>query len=320
MDGRLSVFWAMQQNIFRNGMTHIKYERISKHDFAITIPKVTRPFGTPFEELTRITDELPDQVSVLASGGVDSEFMIKWLAKTKKVVAVCYKLIYDGKVINQHDIEWIDQLKDVCQIEYKTLDLQSFWESNWFWEYVERYKCTSPQLPIHAYMAWLGSAESFFILTAVHPEPKCFSGTTWVQEREKDYSVVAELHGRNCLVSPLRANSEMLASLLASDEFKNFHTFGIIDGRERKSLQYFEWFGIQTQIRPKYHGFEGSSEIDNQMRKRIFERFGYSECHLYIPYQTILENLQKEDAIYSTSDKKYIRIVDKTCHNIGPAQ
>jgi len=297
--------------------THIQYERLNDHDFAFTIPKVTRPFGTPQEELDLIVKRMPRDVTVLVSGGVDAEVMAKYIAKTKNVTALCYRLYYGDRFINKHDVEWVKELNDVCDIEYEDFDVKHFWESNWFWEFVKTHKCTSPQLPLHAFMAFIESSIQFTVLPAIHPEPKHFKDTTWIQVREKDFSVVAALEGKKCLVSPLQSNSEILGAMLSQPEFKNFHTFGVTDGRARKSQQYFDYLGIETKPRPKYHGFEGSEDLDNGMRDRIFNMFGYSESHLYVPYKDMLDNL-KADTTYSPSDK-YLQILDTRSHHVFPA-
>jgi hypothetical protein len=281
-------------------MKHNDYTRINTDHFGITLGKANA-FGSPEEELTKITRRLPEQITVLVSGGADCEVIVKWLVRLgKKVTAVCYRYLYGGKCINEHDIKWVDELATICPIQYKTINLETFWHSKWFWQFLNVHKCTSPQLPIQTYMTFVESMERFTILPAIHPEPKMVNGVTHIQEREKDYAVLKYLVGENCLVSPLRSTPEMIASLLSSEEFTQFHTFGISDGRDRKHIQYKSWFDIDIKPRQKYHGFEGSEDIDNMMRTRIYQKFRYSESWIFIPAQEMLANLLAKSTTYST--------------------
>jgi hypothetical protein len=281
-------------------MTHNLYQRIDADNFSITLGKAGS-FGTPNEELAKIAATLPHKLTVLVSGGADCEVMTRWMVRAgKDVQAVCYKFMYKGKCVNEHDIAYVSELAGVCPVKYKTINLEIFWSSNWFWSFLEQHKCTSPQLPIQAYMALIESMERFTILPAIHPEPKMLNGVTHIQEREKDYAILAYMAGENCMVSPLRHTPEVMTSIISSNEFTNFHTFGIDDGRDRKYLQYKEWFDIDIKPRQKYHGFEGSEDVDNMMRQKIYDRFGYSESWIFVPAQEILDNLLTQVATYST--------------------
>jgi hypothetical protein len=281
-------------------LVHNTYQKIDSDNFAITLGKAG-VFGTPNEELAKIASTMPQKLTVLVSGGADCEVMTKWMVRAgKDVQAVCYRFMYGNKFVNEHDVTWVSELDTVCPVKVKTIDLKVFWQSRWFWEFVTVYKCTSPQLPIQTYMTMVESMEQFTILPAIHPEPKLLNGITHVQEREKDYGVLRYLGNENCLVSPLRHTPEMIASILASDEFTMFHEFGIQDGRDRKHIQYKEWFDIDIKQRDKYHGFEGSEDIDNMMRKRLHDKMNYSESWIFVPAQEMLDNLLTKATTYST--------------------
>jgi hypothetical protein len=287
---------------------HNIYHQIDNDHFAITLGKA-EDFGTPNEELARIADQYPQSITVLVSGGADSEVMAKWMAgHGKDVTGVAYRFLYEGKCVNEHDLAYVPELDSHCKLVYKDINLDVFWESKWFWDFVAAYKCTSPQLPIQAYMAMVESMERFTILPAIHPEPKIVNGATHIQEREKDYSILAYLQGFNGAVSPLRSTPEMIASLISSPEFTDFHTFGVSDGRDRKHLQYKQWFDIDIKQRQKFHGFEGYEHIDNEMRERIFLKHGYSESWMFIPADEMLENFKTKETVYSTQTHiPYIR-------------
>jgi hypothetical protein len=298
---------------------HVKYKRTGPHDFEITYPKVG-PFGSPSEELQKITDKLPLELTVLVSGGADSEVMAKWFARAGKIVtAVAYRIIYEGRLVNEHDLEWVKELDNICPIVYKDFDLKKFWESPWFDAFVGSTKCTSPQLPLHAMLAIKEEQKSFVILPSIHPEPKFCWNATYVQEREKDYIATKHLSKyRKIMVSPLRANSEIIASIMTSPEFRDFDKFGLADGRARKPEQYMEYFGIDIKPRPKYHGFEGSEDLDNGMRQKIWDKYKHSEVHMYIPAKEMLWRMMMGDTTYSTH--KYKKIVYEGVHLVGPAQ
>lgn len=297
---------------------HISKKQISKDDFQINVPKLTRDVLSPLEEAKLLINQLPNNVNVLCSGGVDSEVFAKLLAKSgKNVTAVCYEFTYDGIVINEHDLKWIAELEGTCSIVKKSLDVKKFWASDFFFNFINDYKCTSPQLPIQAFLAEEESKNKFTILTAVHPEPKCFDSHVWIQEREKDYAVSEYLaKNENCLVSPFRSNSEMMTSMLLSSEIRNFDEFGLRDGRTRKPNQYKQWFDIDVKARPKYHGFEIFQAEDNAMRDLIWDLHKYSEVHMYIRVEDLLRN-SHNDSTYSTIDE--VKVIYNSSHHVGNA-
>lgn len=297
---------------------HISKSPISKDDFQITIPKLTRDVLSPLEEAKLLIDLLPNKITVLCSGGVDSEVFAKLLARFgKNVSAVCYEFVYDGTVINEHDLRWVSELENTCNIVKKSLDVKKFWASDFFFKFISDYKCTSPQLPIQVFLAEEESKNEFTVLTAVHPEPKCFDSHVWIQEREKDYAVTEYLaKNENCLVSPFRSNSEMMFSMLQSSEIRNFAEFGLRDGRTRKPNQYKQWFDIDVKSRPKYHGFETFQLEDNAMRDKIWNLHKYSEVHMYIKVEDLLLNSDK-DASYSTLNE--VKVIYNSSHHIGNA-
>jgi len=298
----------------------IKYSSLGPHDFSVSYPKVDS-FGTPKEELQKIFDKLPQDLIVMASGGIDSEVMARLLIEAgKNVTAVAYNLRYENKTVNEHDIAWVEELSGHCELKYKYFNLKEFWEGKEFDMIVKNFKCTSPQLPIHLYIArwWAATSKKLVILPSIHPEPKHFRDTTFVQEREKDYAIAQAFGKSNVLVSPLKSSPGIIASILNSNEFKNFHTYGLVDGRSRKPQQYKEYFDIEVKPRPKYHGFEGSEDLDNGMRQKIWDKYKHSEVHMYIPANEMLENMKAGEFTYSSD--KYLKIMYDECHMIGPAQ
>lgn len=291
----------------------MKYEQLDKDNFQITIPRITRIPRKPNIELAVIASELPDEVRVLASGGIDSEAMIKALSATKKVTAVVYKIYYEGELINEHDLAFIDNIFDSCaKAEFKQVELADFWSSSFYKNFLKRHKCVSPQLPLQAWMALNESNYGFTILPAIHPEPKQINGEVYVQIREKDFAIEHELAGfRNILVNPLCNSSEIIASILMCEEFRSFAEFNLKDGRARKTQQYQEYFGVYCPPRPKLTGFEKIQSIDNQKRKEIWDQYHHSSVDLYIKAEEMLANLFLIDATYSTLDNKYIKVIEK---------
>lgn len=296
------------------GSTKMKF-RDSIHltnAWGIHFNKISRGVGKPYDEFKSIINQIHKQytnIAVLVSGGIDSELVCKMFAKKQKVIAVAYKFLYEGVVINQHDLEYLKHLKsNNITLISKEIDLKYFWESSFFSDFLKKYRCTSPQLPIHAYICHDVSKLGYFpILPEMQPELKMFAdGSFHFEEKEKDYAVVKYLKDNNidCLESPLQCNPEILYSILTSPEMLAYinDPQGHADSSVFKREQYQEWFDIELIERPKFHGFEGSENIDNYYRKLIYDEFNYDDIRMFIPYQTLVSSLEKTDRLFMTTD------------------
>lgn len=293
-----------------------EYTRIDRDHFVVSYDGANN-FGTPMEEFQKIAAKMPDRVTVLCSGGIDSEAMARLLAKCgKEVTAVAYILVYQDKNVNEHDLKWVEGLRGVpnIRVTYQYFHLDWFWKSSWFWNFFKQFKCTSPQMALQSMLTLEQSLGSFTVLPAIHPEPKMWGDEVVVQIREKDFATLRCLKYQNCMVSPLQSNASMYASLLSSNEFQNFASFGLQDGRDRKPEQYKEWFDLDLQRRPKYHGFEMIQEEENQIRKEIYNRFGYSESWMFVPVDILLRNFKRGSTAYG-SQYQY-NIIEKGAYTL----
>jgi hypothetical protein len=94
-----------------------------------------------------------DHITVLLSGGLDSQFSAN-LAKryAKSMNAVCFRFIWDGRVINATDIVNAQEFATVIGIDldYEDFDLSYHYDNEQL-EYLTHYRVYSPQLS--AYIA-----------------------------------------------------------------------------------------------------------------------------------------------------------------------
>lgn len=280
--------------------------------WGLFISRIKRGVRTPIEEIEIIIDGLKNKsrVAVLSSGGIDSELMVNLISRKMPVAAVAYKFIYENRILNSHDLEYLSGISDNINVTVKeySIDLKEFWNSSWYWDFIKKYRCTSPQLPVHAYMCELAYKQGYYpVLTEMQPELKMFEdGSFHFEEKEKDYSIVRYLRDNkiDCLESPLQCNPEILYSILTSIEFKNYmkQPENQRDSSAFKRQQYQSWFNVDLIERPKFHGFEGSEDIDNYYRKQIFEKFGYDDIRLFIPYNVLINSLCTSDRLFLTSD------------------
>lgn len=281
--------------------------------WGVYFSKICRKVESPKNEVDYIIKKIlaeKKNIAVLASGGIDSELLIKLIARYTNITALVFRFVIQNKIINEHDLHYIDLLQkdNNIKIIYQNLNLETFWKSKWFWTYLKNYRCTSPQLPIHAYICELSCKQGYFpILTEMQPELKMFdNGTFHFEEKEKDYSIVKYLRDNNidCLESPLQSNPEILYSILTSKKMKDYivNPQGQMDSSFFKRDQYQSWFDIELQERPKFHGFEGSENIDNYYRKLIYDTFKYDDVRLYIPYQVLVSSLESNNRLFLTSD------------------
>lgn len=284
----------------------------SKSAWGVYFSKIFRPTLSPLQEVNSIISDTlskKENIAVLCSGGIDSEIIAKLFAQHSKITALVFEFEFQNKIINQHDLEYVDCLIDPnIDIVVKKIDLESIWESSWFWDYIKRYRCTSPQLPIHSYMCEAASKMGYYpVLTEMQPELKMFeNGSFHFEEKEKDYAVVKYLRDNNidCLESPLQCNPEILYSILTSNDMISYikNPQGFRDSSNFKREQYQNWFNIELKERPKFHGFEGSEDIDNHYRKQIYDRFTYDDIRLFIPYNTLISSLESNDRTFYTTD------------------
>jgi len=281
--------------------------------WGIYFSKITRETSSPAIELDLIINNTlakNKKIAVLVSGGIDSELIVKLFARHTQITALVFRFMFQNKVLNQHDLDYICYIQQDNNVEIviKDIDLELLWDSDWFWNYIKNYRCTSPQLPVHAYMCEEASRLGYYpVLTEMQPELKMFAdGTFYFEEKEKDYSVVKYLRDNkvDCLESPLQCNAEILYSILDSKEMKQYiqNPQGHMDSSHFKREQYENWFNLEIIERPKFHGFEGSEHIDNYYRKLIHDKFGYDDIRMFILYNTLLLSLKTEDRLFMTND------------------
>ncbi|AVH84973.1 hypothetical protein RsoM2USA_44 [Ralstonia phage RsoM2USA] len=278
----------------------------SRDRWCMDIGGISRNVGSPRSELDMVVDKIiadagSKPIAVLASGGIDSELMMVALGEKTLIHAIHYEFLYNNQTLNSADTEefftsqMLIPFADCITYDVRRINLNAFWGSYFYDNFLTYAVCPSPQLPIHAFMATSLINEGFYVvLTEMQPELKVLDdGRVMFEEKEKDYAVANYLKGMMCCESPLQSTPEIMYSILTSNTFKKFAENPTAkDSAEFKRDQYREMFDIDLVDRPKLHGFEGFEHIDNKYREKIYQRFAYDDRRLFIPYDTLIYKME----------------------------
>ena len=110
------------------------------------------------DAVIKVTEQFPPPYNLMISGGADSQAMLWCWHKSGipfNVITVKY-LNNDGQILNSHDIDNVNNIKEVYGIDVTYLDfyLIHFLENN-MKDYAVKYQCTSPQITTYMRMSEL---------------------------------------------------------------------------------------------------------------------------------------------------------------------
>lgn len=209
-----------------------------------------------------ILDHYPRPVTVLLSGGIDSQAMADAFVRTRRrdefeIVAFDYN---DG--LNAYDIDWARAWADRVgtKIEVRSFDVIAFHESGELFDYAERYHNNSPHTIIHTKLASTLPGTAVFagnplsVKAGVEGLPNYSLFATHRYARIESKPIV----GQFFMYSP-----EVTYTLLERVPFEAPDTY------EMKTRRYRDNGFRILDVPKKFHGFEALKEYYDQFDDRV---------------------------------------------------
>lgn len=241
-----------------------------------------------------IAGQTDKEISVLFSGGIDSEVTLRSFVESGiPVQAVIARYKND---LNIHDISWAIIACEALNVPYKIfdLDLISFWEDKSYY-YAQVSQCLSPQLTVCMWLAdqisgypVLGSGECLLV-----KDDETSIWSLWEKERIASWFRFFIAREREACPSFFQYTPELILSYildpLIQDLISNPDNKNLLNSAEIKLNFYQQHFDILP--RPKYTGFEKVQDEDFKYRSRLKQKFSSSDDIVKTPVGRLVEEL-----------------------------
>lgn len=241
-----------------------------------------------FRAARLIHESSDEKANILFSGGNESEIVVRsFLAQNLPFNVSILKFKNN---LNLHDISFAVVFCEQYGISYDVieLDIKNFLEGEVF-DYAERTKCPSPQLPPTMWLAdqidglpIMGSGEPY--LSKVVPDDYIpgkspYEPSEWVfQEKERIQAWYRHflIQNRPAVPGFFQYTPELMYMFLKSpvvQELVSNKREGKLSTVSTKGETYRLWFPDMID-RPKFHGFEEIMEWDQVARESLQEQYG----------------------------------------------
>jgi len=238
-----------------------------------------------------IADIATDDISVMLSGGADSEITAWALLDAGIPFRAAVMRFKDGK--NKHDIDYAIKF---CQyhnidIDFYDLDVEEYLLSSEFENTVKSYQTTCER----ATSLWLAKQiPNFTILGQGEPVVVKYLGKWCFQEKERicswnKYWIFNQIPG---IPGFHQFSPEQILSCL-----KDEMTLDLINDKtdywsnDKFKHSFYKKHYPEFEIRDKYTGFEKLAKINIPMRERILATFPYFIGEWQITYEQAINNL-----------------------------
>lgn len=312
----MTLFDYTHQNHFKFGYRiHDEYYWMfptpasAEHEFAVAYG-VCKQEPTDFKEecyrAARLIHESSDEIAnIMFSGGNESEIVVRsFLAQGLPFRVSILKFKNN---INLHDISFAVVFCEQRGIEYDIieLDIKQFLEND-LYDYAERTKCPTPQLPSVMWLAdqidglpILGSGEPYVAKVVPDdyvPGESPYEPSEWVfQEKEKIQSWYRHflIQKRPAVPGFFQYTPELMYMFLDSPvvrELVENKRHGKLSTVSTKGETYRLWFDDMIP-RPKFSGFEKLDEWDEVARENLTERYGAYDRVVSTEYNQFMRRL-----------------------------
>jgi hypothetical protein len=227
-------------------------------------------------------------VSLMFSGGIDSELMVRTFKMTKRPFDVVIG-DYHGK--NKHDYEYALACCEELKIKPNIIqiDIEKFWSDD-LYEYAKLSQTFSPQLCTYMKLASnitnsicvFGGGENHLIKK---------TGEWFLSEKER----ISSLH-RFFLKSNIsghggffQSTPEIIISAMQDRYLKKYLSDDFVDSKDFKSLWYNDILDIS--FRPKYTGFENFQDLDYVHRSELKKNPLYGDDIIYTPISNFIQEV-----------------------------
>jgi hypothetical protein len=256
--------------------------------------------------ISESTDEIPN---IMFSGGMESEIVIRSFERQHLPFRV--SILRFKKNLNIHDICFAVTYCESRSIPYDIIDLniETFMEEQ-VYEYAERTKSCSPQLPPTMWLAdqidglpILGSGEPYVYKQVpedyISGESPYESSDWFFSEKERIQAWYRHFIQQNRPAIPgfFQYTPELMYSFLSHSIIKllvNDEYHGKLSAVTSKNNIYKSWYD-DLWNRTKHTGFEKLSELDETVRENLLDLYGNYNRMASIEYHTFMSKLMKED-------------------------
>lgn len=297
-----------ENNHFKFGYDHIWFEfrKNLNQKWIVDYGQCHRTTDSFYSECLqtarRIYENAGQKVTVLFSGGVDSEVALQSFVLAK--IPVTATILRFKNELNLHDISYALQACEKLDVKYQIIDLDiiKFWENQLF-EYADPTYCISPQLLSTMWLSdqvdeypVLGSGECLLVkeygddyVPGVSPYLHS-EWTLWEKEKIAAWFRHFIYKKRNACPGFFQYTPEIILSYLLDpfvEKLTQSQMIGKLSTASSKLAIYQQHF--QLVDRPKYSGFEKIEPQDAYFRKILVERFpGTNEI-----FRTSVSDLKK---------------------------
>lgn len=292
------------------GKTSASSRQTEKDEFSIHLGYAMRPIGTFAEEAVRVAQNIaentPGPVTILASGGSDSEVVIKSFLIAKRPFQV---VTFDMSSLNGDELSHLDSFCRSHQITYKRhhIDVVKFLENDVV-DFARTSGSTSPQ--INTLLYGLSQIDGHLVLgdgeLSIHRIEKKFF-EVW-QERQSYARWMLATNRPGC-PSFFSYSPEIELAMYSDPIVEDFTNVGwhLLDSSHFdycKPFLYYHHFG--TRIREKVQVFKPIQELEHSCHSHLQKILPGADSEVRMSYEKILSKLQKNTSLQEPlrSDKE----------------
>lgn len=281
----------------------------AQDQFRMHLGHALRPPGNFKEEAIRTAEEISDSakghaVTVLASGGLDSEVVLKSFLLAKRPFEV---VAFDLSSTNGDELFHLDHFCRNHQIKYKKIhiDVEQFWEND-LESFALTSGSTSPQ--INTLLFGLSKIEGHVVLG---------DGELSIRKKGKEFfEIWRERHSfarwmlsqnRPGCPSFFSYSPELELSMYADSIVEDFTKYGwyMLDCYHFdycKPFLYYHHFG--TRLRGKVDIFKPLRDLEQQSRNYLQKLLPGADGEVQMSYSQVLAHLRREDTSANTTHEE----------------
>lgn len=283
------------RNHFQFGYNGIAFvdRKSSEDEFFVSYGKCSREpqaFHNECLETARIIRKnTNDEITVLFSGGIDSEVVVRSFVEAGIKIKVAIMRYKDD--LNAHDIEYaIDTCRELnITPTFYDLDLLEFWKQDYL-PYAHLTRCFSPQLITTMWL--IDQIKGFVVLGSGECLLEKRHDVWYLFEKERIASWYRFFIHRNRNGCPgfFQYTPEIMLSYLKDSEVVKMVKESVVESSTKIKLEmYQQHFPVKT--RPKYTGFEKVQHEDHVIRTKLKELYGDSDQIVKTEYHSLVAQL-----------------------------
>lgn len=254
-----------------------------------------------------IYERLPHPISVLFSGGMDSEICVRSFLDIGLDINIYCLRMHNN--LNQHDIDFVQKFSKSNGIKVELIDLniEDFWQSPTFYNIVDPIQCVSPILACHLWLCDQVDGTPVIAQGEPHlkkvipidyvPGQSPYINSPWyLVESERLCSLYLHFILKNKPAAPgffQYLPEQFLSYLTKNSILKNLIENQIIGklGTRSSKNKIINQFYPEIEPRPKYTGFENIEELHKKKRIELAHRFPINDENFNIDYTELVRVL-----------------------------